>query len=74
MVRFNFDERIASSTVLFLLVFPSTLFLSVVYPESLLHRARFDDSARTFAGIDPTHVHMPFGNFHGSFRSVALGA
>ena len=35
LVRMDFDEETAARTLLYLLVFPATLFLSAVYPESL---------------------------------------
>jgi Gpi18-like mannosyltransferase len=35
LMRLDFDERTSSRSALFLLVFPSSLFLSAVYPESL---------------------------------------
>ena len=35
LVKLDFNDRISARATLFLLVFPSTLFLSAVYPESL---------------------------------------
>jgi hypothetical protein len=35
LVRMDFDEETAARTLLYILVFPATLFLSAVYPESL---------------------------------------
>src|SRR5262249_50384735 len=35
LVRLDYEPRIAARTILYLCVFPTTLFLSAVYPESL---------------------------------------
>ncbi len=35
LVKLDFNDRISARATLFLLIFPSTLFLSAVYPESL---------------------------------------